>query len=392
MIIETAMEQQRLAYLLQRLADNSITGEEKNEMMAYLHAHPGDDLSAAAGESFLAANEHIPTDFTPYEHIARDISGLDRAPMRRARVLSLLRPRWVAAAAFILIAGYGAFTLLRKPADKPQVAQQIDVQPGREGAILTRGDGSTVVLDSLHAGEITEHNGARMQVQQGQVSYANATASNAENVYNTITTPNARTFHLLLQDGTEIWLNAGSSVTYPVVFTGKERKVKITGEAYFEVATAAGRPFLVNVNDRAEVEVLGTHFNVNAYADEAVIKAALLEGAIRVRSGEAHTAVLKPGQQAVIGKEGVSVAPADAEEVNAWRNGLFHFRKASVPDMMRQVARWYDVEVRFEGTIPERTFSGDIERKLSLQQVLDILRVTRINYTIDNQKQITIRN
>ncbi|MCK7554687.1 FecR domain-containing protein [Chitinophaga sedimenti] len=386
------MEQQRLAYLLQRLADNSITGEEHNEMMTHLHAHPGDDLSAEAGEAFLAANEHIPTDFTPYEHIARDIAGLDRMPARRTGWLAMLNPRKVAAAAIILIAGYGIYTLLRKPADKPQLVQRVDILPGREGAILTRGDGSTVVLDSVTSGEMTEHNGARLKVQQGHVSYANATASNTENIYNTITTPNAGTFHLLLQDGTEIWLNAGSSVTYPVVFTGNERKVKITGEAYFEVAKAAGKPFLVNVNDRAEVEVLGTHFNVNAYADEAAIKTALLEGAIRVRSKEARTAVLKPGQQAVIDKAEMKVEPADAEEVSARRNGLFHFRKATVPEMMREVARWYDVEVRFEGAVPERTFSGDIERTLSLQQVLTILRVTRINYTIDNQKQITIRN
>ncbi len=386
------MEQQRFAYLLDRLADNSMTGEEKEEMMQYLQAHHGDDMAAEAGEAFLAAHENTATDFTPYRHIARDITSLDHTPARRTGLLAVLRPRRVAAAAIVLILATGAYTWLNKPVNKPQVAQSIDVQPGLEGAILTRGDGSTVVLDSLHAGEIKEDNGALVQLQHGQVSYAAATASQEEIIYNTVTTPYARTFRLLLQDGTSIWLNAGSSVTYPVVFTGKERKVKVTGEAYFEVAKAAGKPFVVNVNDRAEVEVLGTHFNVNAYADEATIKTALLEGTVRVRTGKANAAILKPGQQAVINDGEMEVAPADPEEVSAWRNGLFHFRNASIPEMMRQIARWYDVEVRFEGDVPERTFSGDIERKLSLQQVLALLSVTRINYTIDNQKQITIRN
>ncbi|WP_343308130.1 FecR domain-containing protein [Chitinophaga niabensis] len=386
------MEQQRFTYLLDRLADNSMTGEEKEEMMQYLQAHPGDDMAAEAGEAFLAAYENTATDFTPYQHIARDITSLDQAPARRTGLLAVLRPRRVAAAAIVLILATGAYTWLNKPVNKPQVAQSLDVQPGLEGAILTRGDGSTIVLDSLHAGEIKEDNGARVQLQHGQLSYAAATANQEATIYNTVTTPYARTFRLLLQDGTWIWLNAGSSVTYPVVFTGKERKVKVTGEAYFEVAKAAGKPFVVNVNDRAEVEVLGTHFNVNAYADEAAIKTALLEGTVRVRTGKANTAVLKPGQQAVINDGEMEVVPADPEEVSAWRNGLFHFRKATIPEMLRQIARWYDVEVRFEGGVPERTFSGDIERKLSLQQVLAILRVTRINYTIDNQKQITIRN
>lgn len=386
------MEQQRFAYLLDRLADNSMTGEEKEEMMMYLQAHHGDDMASEAGEAFLAAHENTATDFTPYQHIARDITSLDHTPARRTGLLAVLRPRRVAAAAIVLILATGAYTWLNKPVNKPQVAQSIDVQPGLEGAILTRGDGSTVVLDSLHAGEIKEDNGALVQLQHGQLSYATATANQEEIIYNTVTTPYARTFRLLLQDGTWIWLNAGSSVTYPVVFTGKERKVKVTGEAYFEVAKAAGKPFVVNVNDRAEVEVLGTHFNVNAYADEAAIKTALLEGTVRVRTGKANTAVLKPGQQAVINDGEMEVVPADAEEVSAWRNGLFHFRKATIPEVLRQIARWYDVEVRFEGGVPERTFSGDIERKLSLQQVLAILRVTRINYTIDNQKQITIRN
>lgn len=386
------MEQQRLAYLLDRLADDSITGEEKEEIMTYLHTHHRDDMAVDVGEAFLAAHENLPADFTQYQHIAREITSLDHAPARRTGLLVASWPRRVAAAAIVLILAAGAYTWLNKPVNKPQVAQNVDIQPSSEGAILTRGDGSTVVLDSLHDGEMTEDNGAHMQLQQGQVSYAAATANDGETIYNTITTPYARTFRLLLQDGTEIWLNAGSSVTYPVVFTGKERKVKVTGEAYFEVAKAAGKPFVVNVNDRAEIEVLGTHFNVNAYAEEAVIKTVLLEGAVRVRTGEINAAVLKPGQQAVINGEKMEVMPADLDEVSAWRNGLFHFRKATIPEMMRQLARWYNVEIHFEGAVPERTFSGDIERKLSLQQVLTILRVTRINYTIDNQKQITIRN
>lgn len=391
------MEQQRLAYLLDRHADNMITGEEAAELMAYLHAHSGDEIAAEAGEAFLAANENLPADPAPYRDIAHNILSLDRRAASRPRGLLVVLSRYkVAAAAILLVLAASAFLLLRKPAAGPQlvhVTPAIDVQPGREGAILTRADGSTVLLDSLPSGEINGDNGANLKLGKGRISYTGVTATGNEVFYNTIATPNGRTYHLVLQDGSKVWLNAGSSVTYPVVFTGKERKVRIRGEAYFEVAKAAGKPFFVDVDGRAEVEVLGTHFNVNAYDEDGMIRTALLEGAVRVRSGKDRPGtVLEPGQQVTVSKQGgMTVTEADFDEVNAWRNGLFHFRKASVQEVMREVARWYDVEVRFEGKMPERTFSGDIERTLSLQQVLALLRVTRINYTIDNQKQITIR-
>ncbi|QEH39398.1 FecR family protein [Chitinophaga sp. XS-30] len=397
MIVQTAMEQQRLAYLLDRHADNLITDEEAAELMAYLHAHSGDAMAGEAGEAFLAANENLPADPAPYRDIAHNILSLDRRAASRPRGLLAVLGRYkVAAAAILLVLAASAFLLLRKPAAGPQLAHvtpAIDVQPGREGAILTRADGSTVLLDSLPSGEIDGDNGANLKLGKGRISYTGATATGNEIFYNTIATPNGRTYHLLLQDGSKIWLNAGSSVTYPVVFTGKERKVRIRGEAYFEVAKAAGKPFFVDVDGRAEVEVLGTHFNVNAYNEDGMIRTALLEGAVRVRSGSNRPGtVLEPGQQVTVSNQGgMTVTEADFDEVNAWRNGLFHFRKASLQEVMREVARWYDVEVRFEGKMPERTFSGDIERTLSLQQVLALLRVTRINYTIDNQKQITIR-
>lgn len=391
------MEQQRLTYLLGRHADNMITDEEAAELMAYLHAHSGDEIAAEAGEAFLAANENLPADPAPYRDIAHNILLLDRRAASRPRGLLVVLSRYkVAAAAILLVLAASAFLLLRKPAAGPQLAHvtpAIDVQPGREGAILTRADGSTVLLDSLPSGEINGDNGANPKLGKGRISYTGIAATGNEVFYNTIATPNGRTYHLVLQDGSKVWLNAGSSVTYPVVFTGKERKVRIRGEAYFEVAKAAGKPFLVDVDGRAEVEVLGTHFNVNAYNEDGMIRTALLEGAVRVRSGKDRPGtVLEPGQQVTVSKQGgMTVTDADFDEVNAWRNGLFHFRKASVQEVMREVARWYDVEVRFEGKMPERTFSGDIERRLSLQQVLALLRVTRINYTIDNQKQITIR-
>lgn len=386
------MEQQRITYLLDRLADDLISVEEKDELLAFLQHHSNDEM-ADAGEAFFAAREHLPVNYAPFEGIARDILSVDRKPSaRRKGLVAFLRPYRVAAAALLFIVAASAYMLLYKPVNAPRQVKMVDVQPGREGAILTRSDGSTIMLDSLHTGELKEKNGTRARLQQGLLSYARTNTTDATLIFNTITTPNARTFHLRLEDGTEIWLNAGSSVTYPVVFTGNERKVKVTGEAYFEVAKAAGKPFIVNISDRAEVEVLGTHFNVNAYADEPAIRTALLEGSVKVRANRNKPELLKPGQQAVINGEQLQIAPVEQEEVVAWRKGFFHFRNATIPDMMRQIARWYDVDVRLEGEIPVRTFSGDIERKLSLEQVLAILRVTRINFTIDNQKQITIRN
>ena len=237
-------------------------------------------------------------DVRPFVPAYGDVRPLDPAH-RDIRPLLLFRRRWWAAASIILVLGIGAYlwSARKKNAAPAVVAADTrvntpDIPPGKDGAILTLADGSQVVLDSLGSGVIALQNGARAVIKNGELVYDLTRAGTGGVAYNTMTTPKGRQFILLLPDGTKVWLNAASSIRYPTVFSGRERKVELTGEAYFEVAKNVRLPFLVNVNDKATVEVLGTNFNVNAYEDEASINTTLLEGSVKVNG-----TVIKPGQQ-----------------------------------------------------------------------------------------------
>jgi ferric-dicitrate binding protein FerR (iron transport regulator) len=196
-----------------------------------------------------------------------------------------------------------------------------------------------------------------------------------------------------LADGTKVWLNAASSVRFPVAFTGKERKVEITGEAYFEVAKDKTKPFRVKANS-SEIEVLGTHFNVNAYDDEASIKTTLLEGKVKISvpvSGRKSSyKSLFPGEQAEISKDGkIKVkGHADTEEAVAWMNGHFQFKSADIKTVLRQIARWYDVEIEYRGNI-DLHFTGQLTRNENVSKVLNELMLTgEVHFKIDGRKII----
>jgi transmembrane sensor len=191
---------------------------------------------------------------------------------------------------------------------------------------------------------------------------------------------------MTLSDGTQVWLNAGSSVTYPVAFTGYERKVMITGEAYFEVAHNAAKPFIVS-KGAMSVKVLGTHFNVNAYDDEAAIKVTLLEGSVEVSNAKVKQ-LLKPDQQAEVNSMIAINDNVNIDAVMAWKNGFFHFGNTGFGDVMKQVSRWYDVEVVYSGQVPERTFGGEIPREANLSQLIQILNESKINCRVEGKKLI----
>jgi ferric-dicitrate binding protein FerR (iron transport regulator) len=208
--------------------------------------------------------------------------------------------------------------------------------------------------------------------------------------YKIITTRGGDQRNLILPDGTKIWLNAVSSIRYPETFSGNERIVELEGECYFEVAHNSSIPFRVKTNGGVEIQVTGTHFNIYAYSNEPV-KATLLEGAIRVQSDK-QSAVLKPGQQALIKKAGLlEISNADVEEAMAWRNGILQFNRADVPTVMRQIERWYDVDVVYEGTIPEKEFVGKIPQKNTIQEVLQILELNGIDCRIEGRKITVLR-
>jgi ferric-dicitrate binding protein FerR (iron transport regulator) len=214
--------------------------------------------------------------------------------------------------------------------------------------------------------------------------------------YNTIATPRGGQYQLVLADGSKVWLNASSGLRYPTAFTGKERRVELTGEGYFEVAKNASMPFHVQVN-QMDVEVLGTHFNINAYDDESAVKTTLLEGSVKVVKRETanvkeNPIVLQPGQQAEMKPHSplaINHSP-NIEEVMAWKNGLFQFKAAGIETVLRQAARWYDVEFVYKGNIPEK-FSGQISRSANAEQLLKILELTgKVKFEI-NGKTIIVK-
>lgn len=306
------------------------------------------------------------------------------APVRR-----MYWKRWVAAASILFLVALGMFYFTRHDNEpKPALAGTNVQAPTLPKAMITTTDGKTVYLDALSKGAVVEQgNGQFTKLDDGRISYTGGNGSH-ELVYNTLTNPRGSTvIDLVLSDGTHVWLNAGSSLTYPVTFSGNERGVTISGEGYFEVQHDAARPFLVKKGEM-QVQVLGTHFNVNAYDDEEELKVTLLEGSVKVKN-QSSEAKIKPGQQARVPGAGSSITVsnnADLAEVMAWKNGIFRFNEASIGQVMRQIEKWYDVEVVYQGAITHH-FVATLPRTLTAKDALTILEQTgAVHFKIENKK------
>ncbi|HET6995152.1 MAG TPA: FecR domain-containing protein [Chitinophagaceae bacterium] len=317
-----------------------------------------------------------------------------------AEVSPKIRPmqwrRVAVAASVLLIIGLSSYFIFFRAGQKtinPPIAVNgqhtgADALPGSSGAILTTANGQQVILDSANNGLIATEGNTSVNKEGPQLQYQ--PNSDAAPVYNTLTTPKGRKFELLLADGTKVWLDAGSSITYPTAFTGNERNVKASGQVYFEVARDASKPFTVSVGDM-DVQVLGTHFNINAYPDETTVKTTLLEGSVKVTKNK-QSQMLKPGEQAqVSSNENIKIITAvDIDAVMAWKNGLFSFNHADLATVLLELSRWYDMEVVYEGEISTRAFDGKIGRDLNLSQVLKGLQKTQVNFRIDGNKLIVM--
>lgn len=291
-----------------------------------------------------------------------------------------LRYQWAAAAAIaaLLISGAAFYWTRQQPAFIKPTIQLADIQPGKQGAILTLANGEKVVLDSLANGQIA---GTNATLLNGQLNYKGATTSTS---YNTMTTPKGRQFNIILPDGSKVWLNAQTSLRYPTAFTGKERRVDITGEAYFEITTNANQPFFVNLPGKGEIAVLGTSFNINAYTDEAAINTTLIEGAVKVQN-----TLLRPGQTAQLTKE-ITIVNADVEKVTAWKNGIFNFEGETLQEVMRQLARWYDIEVVYAPNVPNIVFGGKMSRDVTLEGLLRGLEATGVHFRLEGERRLVV--
>ncbi len=313
-----------------------------------------------------------------------------------------IRPlyRWrrvaVAAAVVILVAAGAYYLLQRKPAKQMAAAtlKGKDISPGSNKATLKLADGSTVTLDSMGK-QVLYQGGTTVQQSGGQIVYV-VKNNNEPLRYNTLTTPRGGQFKVKLPDGTDVWLNAASSLRYPTVFSGGERRVEVTGEAYFEVAVLPERPFRVSVNGQTEIEVLGTHFNVNAYLNEKSLQTTLLEGSVRVKQGN-EKIVLQPGQQARVQQQSDNITQQltlvkdpDIEKVMAWRNGVFNFDGATLEEVMKQLERWYDIDVVYEKDIPDIRFGGELNKNINLQDLLVILEKTEVHFRLEGGRKLIV--
>lgn len=333
------------------------------------------------------AERHALNKALAWDKVAARIGAKEeRAAM--VRPMLLLKRWWVAAALIILIAG-GAYWGLYKPEkDRDGLVRKeaMDIPPGHEGAVLTLADGSTVALDSTVNTVVALQGGVVAKVVNGVLVYE---GEGREVVYNTMATPRGRKFSVVLPDGTVVWLNAASTLRYPSMFKGKERLVELKGEAYFEVAKNADMPFRVRLNRKAEVEVLGTSFNVKAYDNETFIRTTLIEGSVLVRR-EKEERMIRPGEQARIA-ENISVSQdVDLEQVMAWKNGVFNFDGADLREVMTQLERWYDIEVVYENGPPAATFFGKISTRNSLRQVLSILEKSEVKFRLEAGNRLVI--
>lgn len=311
---------------------------------------------------------------------------IDRA---QRQVVPVYKRRSFQVAASILLFLVISLDVANQLRHKPMIlrAQNHDLAPGGNKAVLTLADGSKLDLNGIKNGALTAQPGAHIIKQSGQLAY-NAATDNSSSIqvgYNTLTTPKGGQYQLTLIDGTKVWLNAASSLRFPTAFSGSERVVELNGEAYFEVAHNSKQPFKVKTAGQL-VQDIGTQFDVNSYPDEDAVTTTLIEGSVKIYDAKGQT-LIKPGQQYLLKNSGLSEVKDDVniDEVTAWKSGMFQFNNADIKTIMRQIGRWYNVDVEYAGQIPASTYHGRISRNSNASTVLKILELSGINFTIEGR-------
>jgi len=389
--------------IFKKYLDDQCSPDEVRTLLAYFN-YPENE--AQLKRLILDYFEAIETDYDETQHqTATDkiFTSIKRKhDAQKGKIIPLYRKNWIriAAAIILLIGGYFIYNSINgNGTTKPVIAKtdtaNHEIGPGGNKAILTLADGSTINLESAVNGTISKQgNTTLLKIVDGQLSYRSSNEKTAQNFHNTVTTPRGGQYQITLSDGSKVWLNAASSIDFPAAFAGNERIVKITGEVYFEVAKNASMPFKVKIAGKGEVEVLGTHFNINAYSDEPAIKTTLLEGSVKV-SGLIHdnSRIIKPGEQAQLNaNDQFNVnKQANVEQVIAWKHGTFNFENADLEMALRQIARWYDVDIIFEGSVSKKQFNGEMQRDLSLSRVIKLFEKNDVYCRIEGKKLIVIK-
>lgn len=398
----------RLKALLERLHSKTASQEEIDELRSLINSN---DVDEELKKIWLGVPEQDP--FFSEEKSGQILAGILQHQPVVVMKLEKRRPAMIMAAAAVLALLFAGTWFYFNTSDSvksgtknvAKADHKQTIMPGSDKAILTLSDGSVIVLDSTGNGTLALQGNSKVIKLNDQVVYNNNQQGGTavETTYNTLSTPRGGQYMLTLEDGTRVWLNAASSIRYPSVFNAAERTVELTGEAYFEVAKNPAKPFKVSVQGM-EIQVLGTHFNVMAYSDEAAVKTTLLEGSVKVSGTQPQTInpslrgtkqkpqILIPGQQAQQNKAGELkiMNDVDIEQVVAWKNGYFQFNRDGIEVIMKQIARWYDVEISYEGKIPVREFGGKISRNSDIRDILKVLELSNVLFRIEGKKIIVM--
>jgi transmembrane sensor len=315
------------------------------------------------------------------EALQRVRSKIGKTPQKPSSLIKILLP-YISVAAMLALIITSVVILKNDHKEKPIIADTHEIAPGTDQATLTLGDGKMITLDSVENGNITKQGSSTIiKNDSGRLTYQPAANAPAEIVYNILSTPKGGQFQLVLPDGTRVWLNAASSLRYPTAFITEKREVELTGEGYFEVAKDASHPFEVTANGTT-TEVLGTHFNINAYSDEPTTGITLAEGSVKVN----NALVIKPGEQAQIDATGKIIkAVADVRTVTGWKDGEFVFKNTPLKEVMLQVARWYDVGVSYKDNVSEH-FNTTIPRNVPVSKLLHLLEATgSVHFSVEKK-------
>lgn len=374
----------RLQYLTERCLLQQATPEERSELMNLL-ADPENESIAkqVIQETYTRGNASVDMQPETATAVFEAIIQADKEPGKLVRKKFI---GWAVAASFLAVAGIVLFFLLQN--DPPPVVadnSSNDIEaPSANRAMIALADGRRILLESLDSGQLaTQGNVSLIKLANGRIAYKMTNGQTVTELqYNTLINPKgSKVIHMTLADGSRVWLNAGSSITYPVAFTGDERKVELNGEGYFEVAKDPSKKFIVAANG-ATTEVLGTHFNVMAYDNETKVKVTLLEGVVEVY-GLAYKGktLLRPGQQAALTDTypGIALTRPDLEQVMAWKEGVFTFNDLSFEEVMRKVERWYDVTVVYTNEVPKISLQGNLSANTSLRGTLEAIKFQGVN-------------
>jgi transmembrane sensor len=397
------IEPDRLKQLFREYLDNTISREDHVLLWKLLQEQHNLPLDAelialwqqSTRESALVSNEEWDQQISV---LIKKTDQQDETPLHQISSKPKI-PRFfsyaaAAAVLFLILLGFyrfaGAPEKKVEQAGNAKVQQPVDIPAGKDYAVLTLADGSTIVLDTAVSGALAQQGGTKLINQDGQLTYA-LQGPATEVFYNTVSTPRGGQYHLVLPDGSKVWLNSASSLRFPTAFAGDERRVELTGEGYFEVAHDVSKPFRVQKGNNT-VEVLGTHFNINAYEDESSMRVTLLEGKVKVQSGK-QSLLITPGTQALIPVSGDIMLNPDVNlsEVMAWKDGFFKFNNTDIQTMLRQAARWYDIEISYPEGVPADKFTGSLPRKVSLLEFLKILEYSDVKAGLTGRTVIVKR-